>query len=86
MALDRRRHVVRPAEHGGPTSAGNGQGLCEACNYAMQSPRWRARPEPDGSVTTTLPTGHTHSTRPPHVATIRRRDLPVLTIDYVLAG
>jgi hypothetical protein len=82
------RHIdhVYPHDADGPTEGRNGQGLCEACNYAKQSPRWRARPEPDGSVTTTLPTGHTHSTRPPHVATIRRRDLPVLTIDYVLAG
>jgi hypothetical protein len=80
------RHIdhVLPHDADGPTEGRNGQGLCEACNYAKQSPRWRARPEPDGSVTTTLPTGHTHSTRPPHVATIRRRDLPVLTIDYVL--
>ncbi|GIN00212.1 HNH endonuclease [Planomonospora venezuelensis] len=82
------RHIdhVQPHDAAGPTSDSNGQGLCEACNYAKQTPRWRARPEPDGSVTTTLPTGHTHSTRPPPLATVRRRDLPPLTIDYVLAG
>ena len=82
------RHIdhVQPHDADGPTSDSNGQGLCEACNYAKQAPRWRARPEPDGSVTTTLPTGHTHSTRPPPLATVRRRDLPPLTIDYVLAG
>ena len=82
------RHVdhVEPSAGGGPTATHNGQGLCEACNYAKQSPRWRARPGPDGSVTTTLPTGHTYSTRPPPLATVRRRDVPVLTIDYVLAG
>lgn len=82
------RHLDHVQQHdaGGPTAGRNGQGLCEACNYAKQSPRWRARPEPDGSVTTTLPTGHTHSTRPPPLATVRRRDLPALTIDYVAAG
>ena len=82
------RHTdhVQPHDADGSTAGHNGQGLCEACNYAKQSPRWRARPEPDGSVTTTLPTGHTHSTRPPPLVTVRRRGLPVLTIDYVLAG
>lgn len=82
------RHTdhVQPHDAGGPTSGHNGQGLCEACNYAKASPRWRARPEPDGSVTTTTPTGHSHSTRPPPVATIRRRAVPALTIDYVLVG
>lgn len=82
------RHIdhVQPHDADGPTAGHNGQGLCEACNHAKQAPRWRARPEPDGSVTTTLPTGHTQSTRPPAVATVRRRELPALTIDYVLAG
>jgi hypothetical protein len=78
-------HVV-PHEADGATSASNGQGLCEACNYAKQAPRWRARPGPGGTVTTTTPTGHSLTTRPPPIATVTRRDLPVLTIDYVLAG
>ena len=82
------RHVdhVEPSEDDGPTSAHNGQGLCEACNYAKTAHRWRSRPEPDGSVTTTLPTGHRLTTRPPPVATIHRRVLPALHIDYVLTG
>ncbi|KRE93027.1 hypothetical protein ASG76_15875 [Nocardioides sp. Soil774] len=82
------RHIDHVRRHagGGPTSSTNGEGLCEACNYAKESPRWRTRPEPDGSVTTILPTGHSHSSRPPPVATIRRRDVPALTIDFVLAG
>ena len=65
-----------------------GQGVvaCEACNYAKEAPRWRARPGPGGGVTTTLPTGHTYFTRPPPVATIRRRTLPALQVDYVLTG
>ena len=60
-------HVV--AHHaGGPTTADNGQGLCEACNHAQQAPGWRAhpRPGPRHTVETTTPTGHTyHSTAPP---------------------
>lgn len=64
------RHVdhVVPAEAGGPTSAANGQGLCEACNYAKQTPGWRARPSPNGAageVVITTPTQHTYASRPP---------------------
>jgi len=82
------RHVdhVEPHADGGPTSALNAQGLCEACNYAKKAHRWRARPGPDGSVTTTLPTGRTFTTRPPPIATIRRRSVPPIHIDYVLTG
>lgn len=32
-------HVVR-ASDGGPTSAHNGQGLCERCNYLKETPGW----------------------------------------------
>jgi len=77
-------HVV-PHEADGPTSGANGQGLCQACNHAKQAPRWRARPGPDGTVTTTIPTGHTHTSRPPMLATVAHRDVPRLTVDYVLA-
>ncbi len=83
---------VRAVDHaedhdvGGPTSAANGQGLCEACNHAKQAPGWRARPSPgDGGhqIETTTPTGHTYRTRPPVVITIRESPL---RIDYVLTG
>lgn len=50
-------HVV-PDAAGGPSSLENGQGLCEACNYTKQAPRWRARPGPGGAVVTITPTGH----------------------------
>lgn len=82
------RHIDHVRRHSsrGATSSVNGEGLCEACNYAKEAPRWRSRPGPDGTVTTTTPTGHTHTTRPPPVATISRRAVPALTIDYVLAG
>mgnify|MGYP006177977773 CR=1 FL=1 len=32
-------HIVR-ATDGGETSADNGQGLCERCNYVKESPGW----------------------------------------------
>jgi hypothetical protein len=38
-------HVVSATE-GGETSLPNGQGLCEACNYAKEAIGWRARPGP----------------------------------------
>ena len=60
-------HVVRRAD-GGPTSAANGQGLCEACNYAKDAVGWRARPRSGlrHTVRVTTPTGHTYdSTAPP---------------------
>lgn len=64
-----RDHVVAVAD-GGPTTADDGQGLCEACNYLKQAPGWQARPRPrpgpGHTVETTTPTGHTHtSTAPP---------------------
>ncbi|NBQ44058.1 MAG: HNH endonuclease [Mycobacteriaceae bacterium] len=69
------RHTdhATPAARGGPTSAANGQGLCEACNYAKEAPGWTAaaRIDDDGRHTVVLstPTGTTHqSTAPPIVA------------------
>lgn len=65
------RHHDHVTDHasGGETSADNGQGLCEQCNYAKQAPGWRTIPTtgPPGlhHVETTLPTGHvTRSTAP----------------------
>lgn len=56
---------------GGGTTIGNGQGLCQACNLAKESPG-RAN-APDGAVIT--PTGHQYaSTRPTLPGTGRRRD------------
>lgn len=62
-----RDHVVTAA-HGGPTSAANAQGLCEACNYAKEAIGWQAwpRPGPVHTVETITPTGHRYlSTAPP---------------------
>ena len=65
------RHVdhVPAHAHGGPTSAGNAQGLCETCNHAKTTPGWAATTisdRPGHTVTLTTPTGATHdSTAPP---------------------
>ena len=64
------RHIdhIRPKADDGPTSAANGQGLCERCNHAKQAPGWTARTmvkELDekqtagaGRVLLATPTGH----------------------------
>ena len=59
-------HVTRAAD-GGETSADNGQGLCEACNYSKERPGWHTRrlPGPRHPVATTTPTGHTYLSRAP---------------------
>ena len=81
------RHLDHPIAKvaGGETSAVNGQGLCEACNYAKQAPDWQARPSPGSvghEIETSLPTGHHYRSRPPRlVATVRRRPVRV---EYVL--
>lgn len=61
-------HVKRRAD-GGPTSAENGQGTCETCNYAKEAPGWSARfirgPDGEHVVEITTPTGHRYTSRPP---------------------
>ncbi len=69
-------HVVAAAE-GGPTSAGNGQGLCEACNFVKETPGWsastsRAGPVPEISVGT--PTGHVYTSNAPPLPGVGRAD------------
>jgi hypothetical protein len=59
------RHAdhIQPRAEGGPTTAANGQSLCEPCNHAKQAPGWTARPRPGPrhTVATTTPTGHTYT-------------------------
>lgn len=52
------RHVdhIVPAEDGGRGSADDGQGLCEACNYAKQADGWTQQVAA-GEIITTTPTG-----------------------------
>jgi hypothetical protein len=62
-------HVL-PHASGGATSAANGEGLCEACNYTKEAPGWQTRPAPGSrpgahQVEITTPTGHQYVSRPP---------------------
>ncbi len=59
-----------PNHDGGPTSATNGLGLCEACNYTKEAPGWHVTATVDETGTHTAefttPTGaHHHSHAPP---------------------
>jgi hypothetical protein len=60
------RHVdhPEPVAAGGATVAANSQGLCEACNYAKEAPRWRSEGV-GAAVVTRSPTGRHYSSRPP---------------------
>jgi hypothetical protein len=81
------RHLDHPIRSStdGSTSRANGQGLCEARNYAKEAPGWQARPSPTGDgheIVTTLPTDHRYRSRPPPVvSTIGRTPI---RLDYVL--
>jgi hypothetical protein len=66
----RHRDHAEPSYRGGPTSAANGLGMCERCNYAKEAPGWRVTATMDetGGHTAefTTPTGmHYRSTAPP---------------------
>ena len=61
---------IRSRRESGATTADNGSGLCEACNYAKEGEGWTARPvaRPSGRHLIDLgtPTGHHYrSTAPP---------------------
>ena len=58
---------ARAHADGGPTSADNGQGLCEACNLAKEGWGWSAlpRPGPIHTIETITPTGHRYTSRSP---------------------
>ena len=58
------RHIdhATPHRQGGPTSYGNGSGLCARCNYTKEHPGWSHRASPDNLEITT-PTGHRYSSR-----------------------
>lgn len=61
------RHLDHAHRHsdGGPTDVDNGQGLSESCNHTKEAPGWSTRAAPDGTITTTTPTGHSYVSRPP---------------------
>lgn len=69
----RHLHHVVPVEAGGPTSVTNGQGYCEACNYAKQAPGWRsALTAKAGEFVITTPTGHRYQHAPPSLPGAQR--------------
>ena len=75
---------------GGETSGRNGQGLCEACNYAKEAVGWTARPRPGPGhvVETTTPTGHSYRSRAPALTALEARArsrLEIAVVDLVLA-
>ena len=65
----RHRDHAQPHNRGGPTSAENGLGECERCNYAKESPGWQVTTYQENGVHTAefvTPTGaHYRSTAPP---------------------
>jgi hypothetical protein len=60
---------VQARHRGGRTTLDNGQGLCEACNYAKEAPGWHHRathPWPGRHrVEIRTPSGHSHGSQAP---------------------
>ena len=85
------RHTdhAAPAARGGPTTAGNGSGRCEACNYAKEAPGWTVRTHTDDNGThtavLTTPTGGTHTSTAPPIAAWQRCDTSTLEVDVGIA-
>ncbi|OBA77794.1 HNH endonuclease [Mycobacterium sp. 1164966.3] len=65
----RHRDHAQPRAHGGPTTADNGLGLCERCNYTKEAPGWHVSTSTENHTHTAefvTPTGaHYRSTAPP---------------------
>jgi hypothetical protein len=71
----RHRDHAQPWAHGGTTTATNGLGSCECCNYAKEAAGWRVSTSVDENHTHTAefttPTGHVYrSGAPPRPLTI----------------
>ena len=84
----RHRDHANPHRRGGATSADNGLGLCEACNYAKESPGWQVTAENTENGTHTAefitPTGtHYHSAAPPMPGTPK---MPMTEAEIYLNG
>jgi hypothetical protein len=78
----RHRDHAKPWAGSGGTSAGNGLGLCERCNYVKEVAGWCVKPSVDetGRHTAqfTTPTGaHYWSAAPPRAPTITTSDVEV---------
>jgi hypothetical protein len=78
----RHRDHAQSWADGGSTSAANGLGLCEGCNYTKETDGWRVVTGIDGNHTHTAefatPTDHTYrSAAPPRAPTITVSDIEV---------
>ncbi len=81
---------ITPAREGGPTSAENIQGLCQACNQAKEAPGWEARPsvlqpvfaKESGGKNQPPPNRHSVNTVTPtgHVYTSTAPSLPAIHV------
>ena len=73
---------ARSTRRGGRTTAANGQGLCEACNYTKEAPGWRADlvTTAGHTVEVTTPTGHRYRSSPPR----QPGDPPAMTLEQRL--
>ena len=78
---------AQPHHRDGPTTATNGLGECEQCNYAKEAPGWTVHTEIDdtGSHTAefTTPTGARHRSNAPPLPGITRGNLS--EVEYHLA-
>ena len=83
------RHTDHATAHaaGGETSAGNGLGDCEACNYAKEAPGWTVTTEIDDDGTHTAqfvtPTGATHHSQAPPLPGPPPKPRPVIDIVWL---
>ncbi len=81
------RHIdhATPAARGGPTTASNGGGSCEACNYTKEADGWRVTTHTDenGSHTAAFstPTGSRYSSTAPPVAGPPRIDTSEIELE-----
>ncbi|MCX6396020.1 MAG: DUF222 domain-containing protein [Propionibacteriales bacterium] len=70
------RHIdhLQAAAATGATSAENGQGVCEACNYTKEATGWKAERTPGQpqQITITTPTGHQYAAAAPQLPGHRR--------------
>ncbi len=78
----RHRDHAQPWAEGGPTTAANGLGSCERCNYTKEADGWRVTTSIAETHTHTAafatPTGHTYrSAAPPRAPTITVSDIEV---------
>lgn len=77
----RHRDHAMPRNRGGPTSAENGLGMCERCNYDKESPGWRVTAGEENHVHTAefaTPTGARYRSTAP-----RLPGTPLITVSEV---